>query len=83
MPTTTSTGATGATSTGSTGAGGGGPTRGVFGLATGGGGCSCEGGPRPSASSAGRWALAALVAGLFEARRRRRSTSPRAAKEVQ
>ena len=81
MPTTTSTGATGATSTGSTGAGGGGPTRGVFGLATGGGGCACEVGPRPSESSAGRWALAALVAGLFEARRRRRSS--RATKEVQ
>jgi MYXO-CTERM domain-containing protein len=83
MPTTTSTGATGATTgTGSTGVGGAGGSRGVFGLATGGGGCSCEVGPRPSENPAGRWALGALVLGLVEARRRRRTASASRAKEV-
>ena len=79
---TSSTGATGAstTSTG-TGSGGAGGTRGVFGLATGGGGCSCEVGPRPSDHGAGRWALAALAAAAIGARRRR-SNAARAAKEV-
>ena len=78
---TTSTGTTGSTST-STGAGGsGGGSRGVFGLATGGGGCSCEVGPRPGSDGAARWALAALAAAVMGARRRR-SSAARAAKEV-
>jgi MYXO-CTERM domain-containing protein len=86
MATSTSGGATGATTTTTSGAGAGGAggTRGVFGLATGGGGCACEVGPRPGESGAGRWALAALLVGLVEARRRRRaaSSSPGATKEV-
>ena len=77
--TATSGGATGATTTSSTGAGG---AHGVFGLATGGGGCACEVGPRPTDGAAGRWALAALLVGLVEARRRRRAAGPSAAKEV-
>jgi len=83
---TSTTGTTGATSTsGSSGVGGAGDAgaansaRGIFGLATGGGGCSCEVGPRPGGDTAG---LAALAAAIVATRRRRRSPSPRRAKEV-
>jgi putative metal-binding protein len=86
--TTATTGAGGSTSVGSTstgslttssstGAGGAGGTRGVFGLATGGGGCACEVGPGSTTRGQSGAALAALAIALGCARaRRRRRTDP-------
>jgi hypothetical protein len=54
-------------------ASGAGGARGIFGLATGGGGCACELGSRARDDAPGRSALAALAA-LLAARRRRRAT---------
>src|SRR5262249_4946346 len=74
-----SSSSSGATSTSSGGtAGGGGGTgasnaRGVWGLATGGGGCSCEVGPGAASRFAdGRWALVALALAIGARRRRTR-----------
>ncbi len=67
--TTTTTITTTTTSGGTGGAGG---ERGVFGLATGGGGCSCEVGPRGSRLADSRWALVAMALALGRYRRRAR-----------
>jgi hypothetical protein len=72
--TTTSTSTSGATtgSTSSSSGGGEGGTRGVFGLATGGGGCSCEVGPQGSRLADVRWLLVGLAIALGRQRRRTR-----------
>jgi MYXO-CTERM domain-containing protein len=60
---------TSSSSSGNGGAGGTNEDKGVYGLATGGGGCACEAGPGASRSSAG--ALALLGLSLIAFRRRR------------
>jgi hypothetical protein len=66
------TGATGATgANGATGAGGGSSSGGVFGLATGGGGCQCEVGVGSDRGGASRFAAVAAAFLLLAARRRR------------
>ncbi len=70
------------TSTGATGSGGaGGSERGIWGLATGGGGCACEVGPGRAARGEAGAALTALAValGCARARRRRRDDPDRAA----
>ncbi len=68
--TTSTTATTSATTT--TGGGGEGGTKGVFGLATGGGGCSCDVGPQGSRLADARWALVAMALALGRYRRRTR-----------
>ena len=65
----------------SSSSGGGGVGGGVWGLATGGGGCICEVGPTASPLADVRWALVALAIGLGRQRRRSRSAR-RAGQEV-
>ena len=63
---------------GGTGSGGNGEApHGVFGLATGGGGCACEIGAGAERGEL-RWALCAIAAAAVALRRRRRSRAPRA-----
>jgi hypothetical protein len=67
--------------TGTTGTGGaGGKDQSIWGLATGGGGCTCELGPVPSLPAGGRLALVALA--VLVAQRRRARRHARAAEEV-
>jgi MYXO-CTERM domain-containing protein len=76
----TTTGAGGGGATSSSAAGGGSAPRGIWGLATGGGGCSCEtAGSNPDGS--GQLAFATLGLALAALRRRNRRTGS-AAKEV-
>jgi hypothetical protein len=64
----------------SSSSGGGGAGGGIWGLATGGGGCSCDV-PRGSPLADARWVLVAIAIGLGRQRRRSRSTR-RAGQEV-
>ena len=82
-PTTSSTTASGAGGgqPTSSSAGGTGGAPGVWGLATGGGGCLCGVGPTASPFADARWALVALAIGLGRQRRRTRAAR-RAGQEV-
>ncbi len=75
---TTSTGTSQASGAGGAGAG----NTGVFGLATGGGGCQCEIGDEGSPAKGFSAALVALVIGLARRRRRRDEEEVDAVKEV-
>jgi MYXO-CTERM domain-containing protein len=70
-PTTSSSGATTSTSSGGQTSGGGAEIQGVWGLATGGGGCACEAGAGASSGPSRGW-LAVLGLALLGARRRER-----------
>lgn len=77
-PMTTSSSATGAGGGGSgAGGGGGSSAKGVWGLATGGGGCACEVGPGASRWDGARWALVAAALAVSGLRRRNRKRESR------
>jgi hypothetical protein len=70
-----SSGSSSAASGSGTGSAGGDSSRGVWGLATGGGGCACEVGPGNADLAGARWALFALA--LAVGRLRKRTKQPR------
>jgi hypothetical protein len=78
--TTASTGSSTGTGAGASGAGGD-ETKGVWGLATGGGGCACEAGGSSESNGASRWLLVGLAVAIGGMRRRRRRTEAAAGSE--
>jgi MYXO-CTERM domain-containing protein len=75
---TTSTTSGGSTSSSSTGAGGGGGnSNGIWGLATGGGGCSCEVGPGATLARFADVRMALIALAIALGRRRRRARDPK------